>query len=151
MLTICKISEQERPSLRAMAEAYWQEIFPRSPVVHDPAYRARYFESRFPRQSGDACQHWAKVGEEIVGFANVQLTKDDAGDIVGCIKDFYISPDWRRQGHGAALAELLFLWLHGQGARRVSLRARIDSPSAVAFWRSVGCEPLHYEMRRYFE
>lgn len=134
-----------------MTEAYWGEIFPRSPVVQDPACRARYFEGRFPRQSHDVCQWWAKADGEIIGFANAELTNDDAGDTCGYIKDFYVIRGRRRQGHGAAFADLLFQWLHWQGARRVSLHARIDSPTAVAFWRSVGCEPLHYEMRRYFK
>jgi GNAT superfamily N-acetyltransferase len=151
LLRISRITAEDRPALRTMAEAYWEEIFPRSAVVHDPAYRERYFEGRFPHGADRASQWWAKAGEDIVGFANIELAQDDVGAAVGWIKDFYISPERRRQGHGAAFAGLLFRWFEEQGAWRVSLRARIESHSAVAFWRSVGCEPLHYEMRRYFE
>lgn len=151
MLTICEIREEDRTVLREMAEAYWREIFPRSPVVQDPAYRDRYFAGRFRRPSDGASQWWAKAGEKIVGFANVELAKNDVGDVYGIVKDFYIRPDRRHRGQGRAFAELLFRWLHERGARHISLRARVDSQAAVAFWRSIGCEPLHYEMRKYFE
>ena len=146
MLRISEIPEAERSALRTMADAYWHEIMPR--IVQDPARLAQYFETRFAAGTGRNQQWRAKLDQIVVGFANAELLMDDMGDTYGYLKDFYILPEWRRQGHGAAFARLVFQWIKEHGARRVSLHTRLDSPAATAFWQHLGCEPRLYIMRK---
>ena len=148
MLTMTAIPASERQALRAMADAYWQEIMPHSPILKDPARRARYFDVRFGAGNGRGHQWWAKVDDAIVGFINADLLIDEAGETYGYLKDFYIVPERRRQGHGAAFAGMIFAWMREHGAARVSLHTRLDGPAATAFWRRLGCEPVMYIMRR---
>lgn len=148
MLRMAEVPGVERPSLRTMADAYWQEIMPNSPIIQDPTRRARYFETRFATGAAGGHQWWARLDELVVGFGNAQLLTDEAGDRYGYLKDFYIVPERRRKGHGRVFAGLIFQWMKNHRATRVSLHTRLDGPAATAFWQRLGCEPRMYIMRK---
>ena len=148
MLRMTEIAEDEQLTLRAMADDYWREIMPQSPIALDRVRRERYFETRFARRTGRDYQWWEKDEEITVGFANAALLTDEAGDIYGYLKDFYITPEHRHRGYGGAFARLIFDWLKTHGAGRVSLHTRLDSPAATAFWQRMGCERRMYIMRK---
>lgn len=132
------------------SRAYRREITPQSSVVHDPTYAARYFDARFARDA-DRGQWWATLGDSIVGFANVERGENEAGETFGDVKDFYVVPQWRRRGYGEEFARLLIQQVKARGAVRVTLRARLDSPAAVAFWRHLGFDPILYIMIKELE
>jgi ribosomal protein S18 acetylase RimI-like enzyme len=58
----------------------------------------------FAARAAGGHQWWARLDESVVGFGNAQLLADEAGDRYGYLKDFYIVPEQRRQGHGVLAA-----------------------------------------------
>ncbi len=149
MPSLRAVSPGERSLLYEMTLAYWQELMPRAPVVRDPSLGPQYFDRQF-RLERDCRQWWILLADERIGFANVELRHDPGGQRWGYIKDFYIAPAWRRQGHGRGCAQRIIEWLKAAGAAGVDLQCRLDNPTALAFWQALGFEIVSYRLRYYF-
>jgi len=151
MLETQPIGDGERDELFEVVQRYWIELMPHSPVVQDPAIRPRYFDSQFRFGEPGSCQWWAVLDGTRIGFANVELSEDWTGRVWAYVRDFYIEPDWRWQGHGRAFAQALVDWLKGQGVYRIDLHVRSDNPGALAFWKSLGFDLASYRLRTYLD
>ncbi len=151
MLEIHLIGDSERSALFEMAQRYWAELVPRSPIVQDPALRPSYFDYQFRLGEPDNYQWWARVDGTNIGFANVQTSEDWTGEPWAYIKDFYIEPPWRRRSYGRAFACAIIDELAARSIYRVDLHARHDTPVSLAFWRSIGFELASYRLRTYLD
>jgi ribosomal protein S18 acetylase RimI-like enzyme len=149
MLKIRPVESGEREALFDVAQRYWAEIMPHAPVVQNPEMRPPYFAHEFQSSQPGSHLWWAMVDDTRIGFANVELSLDWTDQSWAYVKDLYIEPAWRNQGHGQALVQALIDWLTDQGVYRVDLFVRSDSPTALAFWEAAGFELASYRMRRY--
>ena len=149
MLRIEAVKSDERAALFEVVQRYWGETMPRAPVVQNPELRPQYYAHEFQFDRPGNYLYWAIVDDARVGFANVELSQDWTDQSWAYVKDLYIEPAWRHQGHGQALVQALIDWCTDQGVYRVDLYVRSDSPEAMAFWESVGFELASYRMRRY--
>ena len=150
MLTMAPVLRSEREQLLKMAEDYWRGGLAGGLAIND----SRAGEKRFGEEFWDEKQFrflwWAKLNETAIGFAKTELIGDPVWETQGDIGDFYITPTFRRQGHGKAFARLLFDWFALRGVRSVRLYVRLDNPDALAFWKNERFETVQvwHQMRR---
>jgi ribosomal protein S18 acetylase RimI-like enzyme len=131
---------------RRVVEAYWQELMPRSAVVHNPARREAYFQECFTWAGGNRHPYWAVIEGHRVGF--LTYTVDEAKKSAS-IDDFYVMPEVRRRGYGAAMLRAVYAQLDQLGVELVELNVRRDNPRALAFWEAQGFRIASYRMRQY--
>jgi len=62
--------------------------------------------------------------------------------LYGFISDLYVSEEWRHRGVGSALFEEMRLWSKAHKAIALELYVSESNPAALAFWQSMGLEPL---------
>ncbi len=110
--------------------------------------------SRFTSWIADP-NHVVVVAEEdgrlLVGFAAGYLENGlvwQGARRVGRITECYVVPPRRRGGLGRRLAMRVADGLELIGADALRMCAATSSPSAIAFWRAVGFEPLDVVMER---
>ena len=142
------IATEERDELREMVAAYWAELVPDAPVARDPQRAAAYFAEHFRFGDDTVALWWATLGAAKVGFVRVErwLAEDERGAF---IRDFYIRPDVRRRGVGAAIVRAIRAVAEGEGWVRIDLNVRADNPSGLAFWRSQGFGLQLYQLRQF--
>ncbi len=61
---------------------------------------------------------------------------------VGYVDDLYVRPESRGQGIASALADRAEAWMAESGVEAVELHVLLENPTAAAFWRSRGMEPM---------
>lgn len=61
---------------------------------------------------------------------------------VGYVDDLYVRPESRGQGIASALADRAEAWMAESGVGAVELHVLLENPTAAAFWRSRGMEPV---------
>lgn len=131
---------------RRIVKAYWQEVMPHSDVVNDPDRRETYFRECFTWAGGNRHPYWAVAEGRRVGF--VAYAVDEAKKTAS-INDFYVMPQERRRGYGAAMVQAVYAQLDKRGIERVELDVRRDTPQALAFWEAQGFRIAQYRMRQY--
>jgi ribosomal protein S18 acetylase RimI-like enzyme len=131
---------------RRIVEAYWQEVMPQSDVVKNPDRREAYFRECFTWAGGNRHPYWAVADGRSVGFVAYAV---DAAKQSASIDDFYVVPEARRQGYGAAMVQALYAQLDMLGVALVELNVRRDNPHALAFWEAQGFRIALYRMRQY--
>ena len=105
----------------------------------------------------ESCQHvW--LGERIVGqleFGKVRLDPS-----IGYVNLFYLIPELRGQGHGAALDERAQAFFLARNLRRARLSVSVQNASAWRFYRKHGwvdqgpihsASGVHWLEKRYLE
>lgn len=65
------------------------------------------------------------------------------------INDFYVVPEARRRGYGAAMVQAVYAQLDQLGVELVELNVRRDNPQALAFWEAQGFRIALYRLRQY--
>lgn len=151
LVEIRLIPESERAELFEIVQRYWAELMPHSSVVKNPMIQPRYFEYQFKFGIPGSYQWWAILDSVKIGFANLLLIRDWTEKAWAEIHDFYMEPQWRRQGYGRAFFQALVNWMETQRVYRIDLLVRVDSPAARVFWKNVGFDLTSYRMRRYLE
>jgi ribosomal protein S18 acetylase RimI-like enzyme len=141
-----KVSLTDILDLHRIVEAYWQELMPHSDVVKNPDRRAAYFRECFPLAGGNRYLYWAVAEGRRVGFVayTVNAAKHSAS-----IDDFYVLPEARRRGYGAAMVQAVSAQLDTLGVELVELHVRRDNPHALAFWEAQGFRIALYRLRQY--
>lgn len=80
----------------------------------------------------DAHEYWVAAGEDLCGFACLQV-EGDAG--WGTISSFFVHPDWQRRGVGRLLWRALEASARSKGLQGLCLDA---DPDAEAFYAALG-------------
>ncbi len=145
-VTLGRISISEIEDFRRMAYDYWQELMPHAPVNRDDECRQAYFLKTFIWSEGNHHPFWALVDGRRVGFVSFEagLEKKSA-----YVNDFYITPDERRKGYGAATVRALCNHFDALQIEMIELNVRRDNPRALAFWEAQGFRIGSYRMRQY--
>lgn len=61
---------------------------------------------------------------------------------VGYVDDLYVRRSARGRGIASALADRAEAWMAESGVEAVELHVLLENPTAAAFWRSRGMEPM---------
>lgn len=65
------------------------------------------------------------------------------------INNFYVVPEARRRGYGAAMVQAVYTQLDQLGVELVELNVRRDNPQALAFWEAQGFRIALYRLQQY--
>ena len=130
--------------LRALADAYWDELMPSADTVSTPERRDAYFAERFAG-AADSQTFFGIVDGREVGFVRLLHT----GPGKGTISDFYVGSSHRRQGHGTCMLECALARLDARVVDEVTLTVRRDNPGALRFWQRQGFVVGHHDLRQF--
>lgn len=91
---------------------------------------------------------WAVLDGERIGLANLRVYEHwhNPDTLIGSIAEFYIRPEFRRHGHGRALAAQAFAYLWELGVDSIELEVLYGNDRALAFWGALGFEISRYRM-----
>jgi GNAT superfamily N-acetyltransferase len=106
-------------------------------LIRDEGHRSRMTVSELEGRmrawldGGEYKAHVFQSDSSIIGYT---LYREEDEAIY--IRQFFVRPDFRRQGHGRRAFE----WLaqHVWHDRRLSLDVLVENHSGIAFWRSMG-------------
>ena len=65
----------------------------------------------------------------------------------GFIADLFVDPAYRQRGIGRRLVETINDWFQEQGVRYTELQVAAANRAGVAFWESVGGQPITVRVR----
>lgn len=113
------------------------------------------FESIISNASGNNSNYFIvmQFDDSIIGFASISTESKDVVDIpyyYGEVKDFYISPKYRRNGFGRILNEYIESIFKDNDTRVVLLSP--DPVSGIDFWKAMGYHDtgIHQGWGRHF-
>jgi len=106
----------------------------------DPWHRIHFAFSYWSNPAGFLV---AELGEKIVGYAIVEMTRDEDPwrpklKIRGHIQNLAVDPRFRRRGIGRKLIEAILSLLREQGVESVWLETRESNSTARAFYSKIG-------------
>ncbi len=140
-LTYISVSEKERHIFHKLMQKYARELDEHQHRSTDPAILARWTDSIIDRQL-DAGRYLrlCRAGDDIIGFlyGKTDLPNDRGYKRVGWgyIMEFYVLPEFRRRGIGAAMLAQLEDFFRRNGVTQLYLTA--DPITGRTFWRSMG-------------
>jgi ribosomal protein S18 acetylase RimI-like enzyme len=83
----------------------------------------------------------AVKGYQVIGMCSIQaLISTAEGGPAGFVEDVIILGEYRGQGVGTAMLDVLLSWCRARGMTRVQLLADKDNEKALAFYGSRGWE-----------
>ncbi len=121
--------------LRDMTEADLGEVLRIECEVHAHPWTEGNFSDAL--RSGYRCQVYASDGGEMLGYAVVMLTVDEAE-----LLDIAIDSQHQRKGMGRALLEEMLTLAKRAGMQRMVLEVRASNDAAIALYVSAGFERI---------
>ena len=109
---IKQVDATDLTRFKEIAEAYWHELMPKSPMLKDPDRKEANFQYCFAWDGGNRHPYWALVHDEPVGFMTFEANTREKR---AAIHDFFIRPLSRRKGYGTAMVAWLLAELDTYG------------------------------------
>lgn len=108
----------------------------------------RYLEVLFADQGRQRHIWWAVDRGRKVGFAVTVLSKHwaDKRRTQGVIGEFYIYPEYRREGLGRRFAQAVIDWFRANGADEIQSGVIAGNLRGLRFWEAVGFQITRYTM-----
>ncbi len=124
---------------------YREEISGEAP---GEAWLDDYLKVLFAEQGKNRHIWWAVDGGRKVGFAVTVLSKywADKRRTQAQIGEFYIYPEYRREGLGRRLAQAVVEWLKSNGADEILAGVVAGNLRGLRFWEAVGFQIARYSM-----
>ncbi len=124
---------------------YREEISGEAP---GEAWLDDYLKVLFAEQGKNRHIWWAVDGGRKVGFAVTVLSKHwaDKRRTQAQIGEFYIYPEYRREGLGRRLAQAVVEWLKSNGADEILAGVVAGNLRGLRFWEAVGFQIARYSM-----
>ena len=138
------MADHDLAKFRELVLIYWQELIPKSAVLHDVKLQNAHFQQEFDWDDVTRRPHWLKAADQIVGFINFTVMPP-----LGDIDDFFIVPEARRHGYGTQAISALCKHFDELGVEQVDLNVRRDNPVGLAFWQAQGFGIAGFLMRQY--
>ncbi len=112
------------------------------------AWLDQYLEVLFADQGRRRHIWWGVDKGRKVGFAVVVLSKHwaDQARTQAQIGEFFIYPEYRREGVGRRLAEALIAWLKESGAHEIQSGVVAGNLRGLRFWEAVGFQIARYSL-----
>jgi GNAT superfamily N-acetyltransferase len=107
-----------------------------------------YCESLFADQGKHRHVWWGVDSGRKIGFAVAVISKHWAnkGRTQGVIGEFFIYPEFRREGLGRRLAQAVIEWLKEHGADEIQSGVFAGNVRGLRFWESVGFHLARYSL-----
>lgn len=124
---------------------YREEVTGEAP---SDAWLDQYLHALFADQGKHRHVLWGVDAGRKVGFAVAVLTRHwaDKGRTQAVIGEFFIYPEFRREGRGKRLAQALIDWLKAQGADEIQSGVMAGNVRGLRFWESVGFHLARYAL-----
>lgn len=105
-----------------------------------------YLKHIFAEQGKNRHIWWGVADGKKVGFAVAILTPQpvDRQRLQGMVGEFFIYPEYRREGYGRRLAEAVIEFLHAQGANDIHASVTAGNVRGLRFW-----EACSFQISRY--
>jgi len=105
-----------------------------------------YIRHIFNEQGKSRHIWWALDGTRPVGFAVAIISPPAAGNprIQGTIAEFFVYPEYRREGYGSRMAEAVIEFLRSQGAQDIHASVTRNNVRGLRFWESCSFEISRY-------
>lgn len=112
------------------------------------AWLNHYLEVLFAEQGKRRHIWWGVDASRKVGFAVVAMTKHwaDQAKTIAQVGEFFIYPEFRREGMGRRLAEALLGWLKANGAVEIQSSVLAGNLRGLRFWEAVGFQIGRYAL-----
>ncbi|OFX27786.1 MAG: hypothetical protein A2Z07_06840 [Armatimonadetes bacterium RBG_16_67_12] len=133
------------PKFREWLRRYREEITGEPPA---DAWLDRYLESLFAEAGRHRHIWWGVDGGRKIGFVVAVLNKHwtNKGRIQGQIGEFFIYPEFRREGRGRRLAQAVIEWLKENGADEIQSGVFAGNVRGLRFWEAVGFHLARYSL-----
>lgn len=107
-----------------------------------------YLDALFADQGKRRHIWWAVDNGRKIGFAVVVLSKHwaDQARTQAQIGEFFVYPEYRREGLGRRLAEALIAWLNENGAHEIQSGVVAGNLRGLRFWEAVGFQIARYSL-----
>lgn len=124
---------------------YREEISGEAPT---DAWLDKYLKVLFATQGKHRHIWWAVDGGRKVGFAVAVVGKHwaDKSRTQGQIGEFFIYPQYRREGLGRRLAESLIEWLKAKGVSEIQSGVVAGNLRGLRFWEAMGFQIARYSL-----
>ncbi|SRR3990172_11799257 len=131
------------PRFRDWMRRYREEINGEPP---SDAWLDKYLEVLFADQGKRRFIWWGVDQSRKIGFAVVALTKHwaDQSRTQAQVGEFFIYPEYRREGHGRRFAEALLEWIKASGAGEIQSSVAAGNLRGLRFWEAVGFQIARY-------
>lgn len=112
------------------------------------AWLNHYLEVLFAEQGKRRHIWWGVDASRKVGFAVVVMTKHWANQakIIAQVGEFFISPEFRREGMGRRMAQALLEWLKANGAVEIQSGVVAGNLRGLRFYEAVGFQIARYAL-----
>lgn len=133
------------PRFRDWLRRYREEITGEAPAE---AWLDRYLDVLFADQGKHRHIWWAVDGGRRVGFAVAVLSKHwaDKKRTQGVVGEFFIYPEYRREGRGRQLAQAVVAWLREHGADEIQSGVIAGNVRGLRFWEAMGFQIARYSL-----
>jgi GNAT superfamily N-acetyltransferase len=124
---------------------YREEITGEAP---SDAWLDRYLDVLFADQGKHRHIWWAVDGGRKVGFAVAVVSKHwaDKKRTQGVVGEFFIYPQYRREGRGRRLAQAVVRWLREHGADEIQSGVVAGNVRGLRFWEAMGFQIARYTL-----
>ena len=145
-LQFTAISEQNRSDFDRLMRKYSAELDFNSGNPTPPEFLTKWINSIIRlQQNGDPDRHleYCHNGENLIGFLYGKIDHPEHRGYkkigYGYIMEFFVLPEYRRNGYGAAMFRRLEQLFSADGAARMYLTT--DSLAGERFWQAMGFVP----------
>lgn len=147
-MSVRRATPDDSYTIARLRQAMWDEMRPDDPA--DRTFREATFVFWYEAlESGRAVGWIAEVDGQAVGITMLLLHDHPPrpfGQLRrGYVTSVYVTPAYRRQGHGKALMQAAIAYGREQGLQRLELRT---SPVGRALYESVGFEAVELLIKR---
>jgi GNAT superfamily N-acetyltransferase len=133
------------PRFRDWLRRYREEITGEPPPE---GWLDRYLQVLFADQGTRRFIWWGVDNGRKVGFVVAVLTRHwaDQSRTVGQIGEFFIYPEFRREGRGRRLAQAVIDWLQRHGADEIQSGVVAGNLRGLRFWEACGFQIARYAL-----
>lgn len=105
-----------------------------------------YLKHIFTEQAKNRHIWWAVSEDRTVGFAIAVLTPQstDRQRLQGMVAEFYVYPEFRREGYGRRMADAVIDFLHAHGCHDVHTSVPAVNVRGIRFWQACSFQISRY-------
>lgn len=105
-----------------------------------------YLKHIFTEQSKNRHIWWAVSEDRKVGFVVAVLTPQstDRQRLQGMVAEFFVYPEFRREGYGQRMADAVIAFLHSRGCHDVHTSVPAGNVRGVRFWQACSFQISRY-------
>lgn len=105
-----------------------------------------YLKHIFSEQAKNRHIWWGVSDGRKIGFAVALVTPQpaDRQRLAGMIAEFYVYPEYRREGYGARMADAVIEFLHAKGCTDIHASVQAGNVRGLRFWETCSFQIARY-------